>query len=226
MKRRIIVTNDGSNTIYVEDLDETYHSMNGAIVEANHVFVEAGLLECAKSKSKISIFEMGFGTGLNALLTSLKAKELGLEVCYFGIEAFPVEDEILGAIEYSNNLEANADNEFLQIHAVKWNELVKINDCFSLQKIHSKIEDYVVKENSIDLIYFDAFGPRAQKEMWDVNILQKMYNMLAENGILVTYCANGQFKRDLKSLGFRIEALAGPPGKREMTRAMKDSFTF
>jgi len=221
MKRRLIVTNDGSNTIYVEELDETYHSTNGAVLEANHVFIHAGLLRCAEQKKVISIFEMGFGTGLNAVLTSLKAKEIGIDVFYFGIEAYPVEDEILNSIDYSTTLGSECDTEFQKVHSAKWNELVRINDHFSIQKIHSKIEDFVSIQNSIDLIYFDAFGPRAQKEMWDISIFKKMYSMLKENGILVTYCANGQFKRDLKSLGFRIEALAGPPGKREMTRAEK-----
>lgn len=220
MKRRLMDTNDGSKTIYVEDLDETYHSFHGAIQEANHVFITHGLKQF-EPKSSIHIFEMGFGTGLNALLTWMNSKEMNLTVQYTGIEAYPVEEELLKSINYPEELKGESDFMFKKIHGARWNELEQLNTQFSILKMHNKIEDFIPESETIDLIYFDAFGPRAQEEMWDLGILKKMYELLKTNGLFLTYCAKGQVKRDLKSLGFEIQSLPGPPGKREMIRAIK-----
>jgi len=219
MNRQIRFTDDGSHTIYVEELDETYHSSYGAFQEAQHVFVEHGL-KLFQNQS-ITIFEMGFGTGLNAFLTWLKCEEWKIKVEYLGIEAFPVEESLIQSLNYSKSFGDEEKAKFEQIHAADWGGLTDLESRFSIHKIRERIENYSEKANSVDLIYFDAFGPRAQSEMWEVSVLAKMYEMLKTGGYLLTYCAQGQVKRDLKSLGFVLESLAGPPGKREMTRARK-----
>jgi tRNA U34 5-methylaminomethyl-2-thiouridine-forming methyltransferase MnmC len=225
MKREIIKTEDGSNTLYMEEMDETYHSTHGAIQEAKHVFIQNGLSQFV-SKDEVTVFELGFGTGLNCLLTYLYAQEHNIQLNYFGIEAYPVELELLNAMDYTKEMSDDAVEKYAQIHQSSWDEMNVLSSYFSLKKMEQKIQNFEVEKESIDLIYFDAFGPRAQSEMWDISVLKKMVDLLKPNGILVTYCAQGQFKRDLKSLGFVLEALAGPPGKREMTRATKSAFHF
>lgn len=220
MNRKLITTSDGSQTIFVEDLNETYHSIHGAIQEANHVFIDSGL-RLFQPGETVRILEVGFGTGLNTLLTCLNASSLGLKIEYVGVEAFPVEDELITGIEYASHLEKDAEELFTQIHACPWNEKNQLSDRFSLTKIETKIETLLTDDNSFDLIYFDAFGPAVQGELWQKEILTKMHQMLQSKGVLVTYCAKGQVKRDLKSVGFSLESLPGPPGKREMTRATK-----
>lgn len=217
MKRRITITNDGSSTIYMEEMDENYHSSYGAIQEAKHVFIKNGLDYF--NLSEISIFELGFGTGLNALLTLKHAQETCRKVNYFGIEAYPIEQELLQQLNYTESL--GYVDQFELMHEVSWNVHNQLTDFFWLTKIDQKIQEYLGQNGQFDLIYFDAFGHRAQHELWDISILSKMYDLLKQGGILVTYAARGQFKRDLKSLGFEVESLPGPPGKREMTRAIK-----
>lgn len=221
MKREVIQTADGSSTIYIPEMDEHYHSSHGAIQEAEHVFILHGLRKMEElGRNSISIFEMGFGTGLNAFLTKIRA---AVPIHYSSIEAFPVTFEEIAALNYVEQVGQEFATDFSCIQDASWNEFVQLDTHFQLRKIHSKIEGFSPEEAMYDLIYFDAFGPRAQGDMWELEILQKMYNALTTGGALVTYCANGQFKRDLKSLGFEIEALPGPPGKREMTRAWKRS---
>jgi tRNA U34 5-methylaminomethyl-2-thiouridine-forming methyltransferase MnmC len=219
MKREVIQTDDGSSTIYIPEMDENYHSTHGAIQEAEHVFIQHGLRKMEeKGVMSISIFEMGFGTGLNAFLTKIRANS---SIIYTGIEAFPVSEEELKALNYVDQLGTEFKDKFDSIHNANWDEIVEIDSQFAIHKVHAKIENYQLVTGSFDLIYFDAFGPRAQAEMWEIEILQNMYDGLKQGGALVTYCARGQFKRDLKSLGFELESLPGPPGKREMTRAWK-----
>lgn len=220
MKREIIQTADGSNTIYIPEMDENYHSSHGALQEALHVFIKNGL-ELKKDLSKVAIFEMGFGTGLNALLSFIEAEKVKQHISYRGIEAYPVEPELINAIRYEDLVDERFHNGFHQMHELSWNEPHVLTSNFMFEKIHSKIEDYQVVPESADLVFYDAFGPRAQEAMWHPNILKKMYDILKSNGMLVTYCAKGQVKRDLKALGFIIEAVPGPPGKREMTLAHK-----
>lgn len=220
MQRKVQLTDDGSSTIYIPEMDETYHSSHGAIQEAKHVFLKYGIETL--NLPEVSVFEMGFGTGLNALLTLKFAKESGTQVNYKGIEAYPVENELLTSLNYVDEIGEGNKEHFELIHATSWDDEKSITDEFTLTKIHEKIEDYLPEENSIDIIYFDAFGPRAQAAMWDISVLEKMQTMLKPGGVLVTYCAMGQFKRDLKSLRFTVEGKPGPPGKREMTVAMLD----
>lgn len=220
MKREVIETADGSKTIFIVEMDENYHSGHGALQEAMHVFILNGLQEL-KDLKEISVFELGFGSGLNALLTMVHADKNHQKIHYTGIEAFPVEMDLIEQIGYENLIDPCYKTPFFEMHSSTWNELHPITINFFFSKIQDKIQNYSVKESSMDIVYFDAFGPKAQEEMWHIDILDKMYKMLKPNGIFVTYCAKGQVKRDLKSLGFTVEALAGPPGKREMTRARK-----
>ena len=220
MKREVVITADGSKTIRIIDLDENYHSSHGALQEANHVFIENGLNSLA-NQTEISIFEMGLGTGLNAFLTAIKAGELGLKVNYFGIEAFPVQIDEIIELDYKNLMGEQFSDLYLSIHESEWNKLVEINANFSLKKIKGELQNEEMPQAFFDIVYYDAFGPRAQDEMWSKELFQKMYDSIKQGGFLVTYCAKGQVKRDLKSVGFTIEPLPGPPGKREMTRAWK-----
>ena len=218
MKRELRLTADGSPTLYVPELDETYHSMHGSVQEARHVFIENGLRFVATESKQVNILEVGFGTGLNALLTAQYATENAIRVNYVGLEAYPVEEAIWKEINYHTDAEARS--LYTKIMAPPFGETISIELNFSLFKEAKLIQDWVAN-GPFDLIYYDAFGPRAQAEMWDLPIFEKLYSLLNVGGALVTYCAQGQFKRHLKSLGMRVENLPGPPGKREMTRGTK-----
>lgn len=219
MKRKIITTADGSKTIQISDWDEQYHSKHGAIQEAYHVFIEHGL--SLFIDRKISILEIGFGTGLNAFITFLEVKKRKLQVKYRGIEKYPVSPEELQQLNYVAELDAEKfESTFLNIHRSPWEEKVAISEDFFLtkqQKCFSKIND----KAAFDLIYFDAFGARVQPELWTEDIFSIMYNAMKSNGILVTYAAKGSVRRAMQAVGFTVERLPGPPGKREMLRAKK-----
>ena len=220
MKREVIETGDGSKTIRIIDLDENYHSTHGALQEAEHVFIKNGLLEFI-DKSQISIFEMGFGTGLNAFLSAIKANDLKLKIEYTGIEAFPVSIDELNQLGY-NDIAGKSNSElYNKLHETLWGEMNEISEWFSLRKINDQLQLINFENESFDIVYYDAFGPRAQEEMWSIELFQKMYDSIKEGGFLVTYCAKGQVKRNMKAVGFEVEPLPGPPGKREMTRAWK-----
>ena len=220
MKREVIETGDGSKTIRIIDLDENYHSTHGALQEAEHVFIKNGLLEFI-NKSQISIFEMGFGTGLNAFLSAIKANDIKLKIEYTGIEAFPVSIDELNQLGY-NDIAGKSNSElYTKLHETLWGEMNEISEWFSLRKINDQLQLINFNNESFDIVYYDAFGPRAQEEMWSIELFQKMYDSIKEGGFLVTYCAKGQVKRNMKAVGFEVEPLPGPPGKREMTRAWK-----
>ena len=218
MKREVITTKDGSSSIYIHEMDETYHSVHGAVQEALHVFIKNGL--ALLSKNEINVFELGFGTGLNAFLSEQYASQNKISINYHSIEAFPVEVNLIKDLNYNKIIDYNIDI-FDLIHKAEWEVENRISETFQLRKIEAKIQNFEVNKNYFDIVFFDAFGPRAQSEMWSVEILQKMYDCLKPEGKLVTYCAQGQFKRNLKSIGFKVENLPGPPGKREMTTATK-----
>lgn len=214
MKRSIIQTSDGSHTIHVEELDETYHSRHGAAQEAKHVFIDHGLNFIQGKSEPIEIFEMGFGTGLNAWLTAISTS---FPVRYTGLEAFPVEKEIYEQLNYA---ESNKEI-YKAIMTAEWESWNEISNQFQLLKIHDKLETVSLLKEHYDLIFYDAFGPRAQEELWGLDPIKKISNSLKVGGVLVTYCAQGQFKRNLKACGMEVQSLPGPPGKREMTRAIK-----
>lgn len=221
MKRELRETADGSMTIYLPEMDEHYHSYHGAIQEAKHVFIENGIQRFPK-KDSISVFELGLGTGLNALLTAIWANENNQKVNYFGLEAFPVEVEMNLQMNYQNLISNDlATNYFTKIIEAEWEKSIMISDKFQIQKVEETIQNLSIT-NQFDVVFFDAFGPRAQEEMWEFNLIEKTVQLLNSGGLFVTYCAKGQLKRDLKALGLKVEALPGPPGKREMTIAWKN----
>lgn len=220
-KREIIVTGDGSRTIHFPELNENYHSSHGALQEARHVFLRNGYDDFA-DRQEIAVFEVGLGTGLNAILTLQEADRNKIHTRYTGIEAFPVSDEELKALDYKELLDdEEVVSKYNNMHAGQWGEEFHLSPYFSISKIHSEIQNYLFPEEEFDLVYFDAFGPRVQEEMWKPELFEKLYRSMKMGGLLVTYCAKGQVKRDLKSVGFIVETVPGPPGKREMTRAWK-----
>lgn len=221
VKREIIITGDGSKTIHMPEWNENYHSSHGALQEANHVFLRNGFDDFL-DRAEISIFEVGFGTGLNAILTLQESEKRKIKTRYYGIEAFPVVAAEMEALDYESLLDnAISVENYKKMHAIAWNQKEDISTYFSLHKIHQKLQDFLFEPETLDLVYFDAFGPRTQEEMWSLEIFKKLFNALKPDGMLVTYCAKGQVKRDLKAAGFTVQAVPGPPGKREMTRAFK-----
>ena len=219
MKRRIITTGDGSKTIQIEDWNEQYHSKHGAVQEAYHVFIEHGLW--LFNNRSITILEVGFGTGLNALITLLEAAKQQLTVDYIGVEAFPVSVDEISALDYCRQLGAdNVEASFNKMHSSNWEEEVAITPDFSLLK-QKKDFRQIDEENLVDLVYFDAFGARVQPDLWTEEIFSIMHNALKQEGVLVTYAAKGSVRRAMQAVGFTVERLPGPPGKREMLRAIK-----
>lgn len=214
-------TADGSETLYSSELQESYHSLNGAVQESRHVFIEAGLKQC--TKKSIQLFEIGFGTGLNALLTWGEAKRSRLDITYSAIEAFPLPPEITSALGYDSLEPILQDNAFNQLHHASWGcPVILEKDCFTLYKIEGDFTSMSF-QGGIDLLYFDAFAPEKQPEMWEEHLFNRLFENLNENGILVTYCAKGEVRRRLQRCGFRVERIPGPPGKREMIRAVKST---
>ena len=212
----LLTTKDGSHTLYHQELDETYHSRHGAIQEAYHVFIKSGL-ELLKSKNEISILEIGFGTGLNACITYLESLKSGQNINYNSLEKYPVEKKIWEKLNYAQNLNIEVST-FEKFHEVAWNSPQYISEYFILNKIQNDLNSY--KANiEFDLIYFDAFGPRVQPDLWTEEIFKSMLEVLKPNGILVTYSCKGDVKRAMIKAGFKIEKIPGPPGKREMLRA-------
>ncbi|MBP2834180.1 tRNA (5-methylaminomethyl-2-thiouridine)(34)-methyltransferase MnmD [Aquimarina sp. U1-2] len=223
VKREIIKTGDGSTTIHLHGLNEQYHSKHGAINEAKHVFIAAGLHHVLNLNTikTLHLLEIGFGTGLNTFLTFLEAKELGIEINYVGIEGYPVSFEEVQSMNYPGQLnvpDQKAVFDFL--HQTTWNKSKKITSHFSLTKRKQFFRD-IRDTNEYHLIYFDAFGARVQPELWTVEIFKKMYNALRDTGVLVTYSAKGSVRRAMQEVGFDVERLPGPPSKREMLRATK-----
>lgn len=220
MKREIIQTLDGSTTIHLQEWDECYHSKHGAIQEAQHVFIKNGL--SLFENSHVSILEIGFGTGLNAFITFLEARKRNQSIDYVGVEAYPISSEEVLLMNYVDELNAgNEEAVFKEMHESNWGEQIILSDDFSLTKRKQFFEEIDDLEK-FDLIYFDAFGYRVQPELWSTVIFEKMYKSLKSKGVLVTYAARGVVKRSMIEVGFTVEKLEGPPGKREMFRARKE----
>jgi tRNA U34 5-methylaminomethyl-2-thiouridine-forming methyltransferase MnmC len=221
--QQLITTSDGSHSLYDPRLDEHYHSIHGAIQEARHVYIEAGMNAAVQSISELNILEMGLGTGLNALLTCMEASVQQRKVSYTAIEAFPLTSETLDLLNYTELLGEGSSELFGKIHQCSWETENSIGPYFLLKKLRLSLQDFspTDQEGKFDVIYFDAFGPRVQPELWEQEIFEKMIAVLKPGGILVTYCAKGQVKRNLKAAGFIVETLQGPPGKREMVRGRK-----
>jgi len=218
----ILTTKDNSNTIYSEHFGAHYHSIHGAIEESVHVFISAGLYHLWQKKiNPIRIFEMGLGTGLNALLSYVEASELQIPIIYHSIESHPISMEEAKALNYSQVLKRPELSTLLnKIHSSNWDEAIQLSDNFYFKKSKAKIEDFQDYEE-YDLIYYDAFAPSCQAHLWSQRIHSVLYEHLAHGGSLVTYCSQGAFRRMLESLGYHIEKLNGPARKREMIRATK-----
>ncbi|MFN7117192.1 MAG: tRNA (5-methylaminomethyl-2-thiouridine)(34)-methyltransferase MnmD [Saprospiraceae bacterium] len=217
----IFETQDGSHSIQSKRFGVSYHSKYGAIQESRHVFIEAGLYYKALQQKDIAILELGFGTGLNTLLTYQEAERHGWTIFYETIEAYPITLAQANQLNYPALLGATSLQAVFQtLHTSTWSEKHIISPHFTFQKQKKAFQD-IDYQAQFDLIYFDAFAPGAQPELWEVPLLQKLYNALRLNGILVTYCAKGSVKRNFREVGFKVEALPGPPGKREMTRCIK-----
>lgn len=221
MKRTLFKTGDGSYTLHIPEWNEQYHSKHGAIAEALHVFIKEGLYHwfLENKEEEISILEIGFGTGLNTFLTFLETKKKSFNVDYTAVEAYPLEMDEISKLNFSELLSA-PEERFIEMHNIPWEENSAISENFQLTK-QKKFFSEINSENSFNIIYFDAFGIRVQPELWTEAIFKKMYNALKPNGVLVTYAANGNARRALQAVGFKVERLPGPPGKNEMLRGTK-----
>ena len=213
----LVITGDGSHTIYVPEIGDSYHSVYGAIRESEHIFINSGFKYL---RDDAVIFEAGFGTGLNALLTALKSLQEKRKVLYTSIEKYPLEDELVKNLNYPNFLGEMAGELFSGIHECRWNEDVQITPYFTLTKIRTDLITYDIT-GKFNLVYFDAFGPDKQPDMWSDEIFTRIASATMPGGILVTYSAKGQVRRRLQSAGFAVSLLPGPPGKRQIIRAVK-----
>lgn len=215
---QLIKTSDGSHTIYIPELNEHYHSVHGAVQESTFIFIYNGFDYC--KANPINIFEVGFGTGLNALLTAVRSMDGERIVNYTSIEKYPLPEKTINSLNHHHFIEKEGKQIFSLIHSAPWNRSVKIYKNFNLEKIEG---DCTVDPpaGKYDLIYFDAFGPDKQPEMWTRKIFEGIAAATNKNGILVTYSAKGEVKRNLISCGFDVNLLPGPPGKRQMIRAIK-----
>ncbi|MDR0873960.1 MAG: tRNA (5-methylaminomethyl-2-thiouridine)(34)-methyltransferase MnmD [Prevotellaceae bacterium] len=230
---KIVETQDGSHTVYASAFDEHYHSTNGAAQESRHIFINAGLKMC--EKTEIRVFEVGFGTGLNAFLALLEAEQSGKKVFYSTIELYPLAAEDIEKLNYPQLTDCHCgqvqnchcgldpqspENYFQKIHAAGWGSRVEITPHFSIEKIKADFTEFDLEEN-VDVIFFDAFSPEKQPEMWSEKIFAKLYEHCNEGAILTTYCAKGSVRRAMQTAGFAVERLPGPPGKREILRGIK-----
>jgi tRNA U34 5-methylaminomethyl-2-thiouridine-forming methyltransferase MnmC len=217
----IITTADGSHSLFNKELNETYHSVHGAIQESQYVFIQQGLefLVNNTAKKQVRLLEIGFGTGLNAFLSARSAAHLGITIQYESWEKFPIGSDLYEHLNYAGDTDSKL--LFQQLHRLPWNLQVAVSETFSIEKRNADLLIDHVPEDAFDLVYYDAFAPSKQPEMWTQEILKKSVDALSIGGNWVTYCAKGQVKRDLKSLGLVVTSLTGPPGKREMLRATK-----
>ncbi len=223
MERKIIVTADGSHSIQVEGTALTYHSLHGAIQESQHVFIETGLMPWLQQPQKqLRIFEMGFGTGLNAWLTWLQAKQVQQSIYYTSIEQFPLTEQQAGSLNYCAQLGLPQwQPAFLSMHSCAWNSAHVLDSCFTLHKIQSSLTTLNLSTDPFHLFYFDAFAPTAQPELWTEDIFKKLFTLAAPGATLLTYCSKSIVRRAMQAAGWRVTKPPGPFGKREMVRAIR-----
>lgn len=220
MDKEFVITEDGSHTIYLPEMDEHYHSTHGAIQESLHVYINQGLLQL--TKKEISILEIGFGTGLNAYLTYVFAAKKNLKINYFTIEKYPLIEAEYLSLNYPKNIFPEYSEIFEKIHHSNWNTFVDISPEFSLLKVHADLLSFEFNSSSqFDLVYYDAFAPGKQPEMWTDEILQKVSACVKKDGMLVTYCAKGSVRRAFTAAGFQMERIPGPIGKKEILKGKK-----
>ncbi len=223
MKREFLTTGDGSITIHLPEWDEQYHSKHGALAEAMHVFIQTGLRYWVAQhpNESISILEIGFGTGLNAFLTLIEASSANFKVSYTGVDAYPIEASEFKVLNYAELLNAS-EADFLKLHGANWEVDSMVHPNFTLTK-RKQFFSEIKETEAYSVIYFDAFGARVQPELWTETVFQNMFAALKPGGVLVTYSAKGSVRRAMQAVGFTVERLPGPPGKREMLRATKHS---
>ena len=224
MQKELLITNDGSHTVSIPSMGVTYHSHHGAIQESLHVYINAGLdqyLQKNKAKKQVSIFEMGFGTGLNALLTLIRSEEFQQPVFYETIELFPIEGEMVESLNYCNTLNRqDLEPAFLALHTSDWEKEREISPNFIFKKIRKSMKNFDQGKN-YDLVYFDAFSPVEQPDLWTTDIFSQLYAMMKEGGVLVTYFSKSEVRKNLVAAGFDVKKIPGPRGKREMVFATK-----
>lgn len=218
---RIISTDDGSSSVLNTRLNETYHSTHGAIQESQYIFIDRGLDFAVQSQNldKVEVLEIGFGTGLNALLALHYTETNGKDINFETLESYPLEESVWGELNYPTKTKDGKG--FQQLHLANWGEQIKISTHFSIHKREGLLQEVLFSEAHFDVVFFDAFAPNTQPELWEKDMIKKVVDALKPSGIFVTYCAKGQLKRDLKDLGMMVEKLQGPPGKREIIRAIK-----
>ena len=220
---KIEVTEDGSNTLVHPKFNAHYHSVFGAIQESNHVFIDSGLKFQLPNlqDNRCRILEVGFGSGLNAFNTLISSEELSLNIDYVGVEQYPISLETVSQLNFPTAFKReDLQSTFNKMHDVEWEKPVKISENFILEKRQQDIF-YLKDENDYDLIFYDAFGPGAQPELWTAPIFEILYKSLKDQGVLVTYCAQGAARRAMQSVGFTVQRCPGPPSKRHMLRAVK-----
>lgn len=219
----VLQTADGSHTLYVPEIDESYHSTNGAMQESMHIFINAALRQ--HPQPHLSVFEIGFGTGLNAYLSLLEAEKTGRRISYTAIEKFPIAMDVAVSLNYEQHVSRYGympeKGIFKQLHGAAWDVKTDITPHFALRKIQADLLTFQMGENAFDIIYFDAFSPAKQPEMWSETIFNRIFAACKPNAILTTYCAKGAVRRALQQAGFQVERLQGPAGKREILRAVK-----
>ena len=214
MNREIRITKDGSTTLYVPELGEHYNSHFGAVQESEHIFIESALKQIDKPEK--NVLEFGLGTALNALQTYKYAIDKEVKINYHGIEKYPITEEEYIQLNYSNT-------EILhKIHKAEWNTEVEIDKLFIINKIQSDFTEIELATDKYDVVYFDAFAPDVQPHLWTLKVFQMIYKAMKKGGILTTYTVKGTVRRTMIEAGFKVEKIAGPPGKREISRAKKN----
>lgn len=217
-----VITEDGSTTLFIPELNEHYHSIHGAVQESMHIFIREGYEQIRNFPA--CIFEAGFGTGLNAFLTFLVSEKEGRSIHYSAIEKYPLEEHLLRLLNYAEKTNPAKAEVFKSIHDAPWDQDIRISNHFTLHKMKGDLREVRLHDAAYDLVYFDAFGPAVQPELWTEEIFRMIYQSMKEDSCLVTYSVKGSVTRTLKAAGFSLEKLPGPPGKREMTRATKKDY--
>jgi len=219
---KIVTTEDGSHSLYSEQFNEHYHSTYGAVQESMHVFIEAGLNKC--SLQEVNILEAGFGTGLNAFLALQNSIEKGRKVYYYSIELYPLKEEVYRELNYAAAVDFDGAAKYFQaLHEAEWDTDVQISPDFTLRKVKGSLTEAALPQDFFDVVFYDAFAPDTQPELWTEEIFAKVYSSMKREAILTTYCVKGIVKRAMRAAGLKVEKLQGPPGKREMIRAVKGS---
>ncbi len=213
-KNEIILTQDGSHTLFSKHFEQYYHSIFGALQESQRIFIELGLEYAFEHFEQISVFEMGFGMGLNAWLTQQMARQHQQKIDYTSIEAFPIEVSVAQMLNYNDS-----GNDFLALHEAEWNQEIVFDSFFHFKKIAISLENYH-SEKSYNVIYYDAFAPEVQPELWTQEVFEKLASMMPQGGVLTTYCSKSYVRRNLKAAGFEVKKHTGPLGKREVSRAI------